>query len=124
MTNSQKILITKLFTGHYLVSYKYQGKKRYRLMASKHNSVASVRARTVDKLDQYIDSKLKLWKKDELGRISLNLNVVRQLHGRSILKSYYKNRHSLEQGLNIYKGNNRKKLIKKTTNETNYSLFG
>lgn len=122
MTGPQKILITKLLTGHYLVhGGKRNRKDRYYLYDEKGNVLTSIRARTFDKIDRFIDPEIKIWKKTKQGIITLNLNMVRQLHGKNTIKKLYKQREQLKDPGFIYKS--RKKKIKTATNEKIYTLF-
>jgi hypothetical protein len=122
MTGPQKILIIKLLTGHYLVhGKKRNGKDNYYLYDAKGNVLTSIRARTVDKIDKYIDPEIKIWKKSKHGQITLNLSMVRQLHGKHTIKKLYKQREQLMDPGFIYKSRNKK--IKTATNEKALYLF-
>lgn len=122
MTGPQKSLIIKLLTGHYLVKGGNRGKRDgYYLYDAKGNVLTSVRARTVDKLDRFIDPEIKIWKTDKHKRITLNLSMIRRLHGKTSLKKLYKIREELKDPGFIYKS--RKKNKKPASNEKNYYLF-
>jgi len=123
MTNSQKILIAKLLTGHFLRKTKHKGKTCYVLYDAKINPLEKIHERTVDQIDKFIDPEIRIWKKDRHGNITLNLNSVRQLHGRSILKQFYKKRHELADTSRIYKSRNHRKKIKTEANEKVHYLF-
>lgn len=124
MTHSQKILITKLLTGHFLRATKSKGKACYVLYDAKVNPLQKINARTVDRIDRFIDPKIKIWKKSKRGNITLNLSMVRQLHGRHMIKHLYKQKDTLDTSYSIYKSrNNRKRITKKETNEKVHYLF-
>lgn len=84
------------------------------------NPVLKVRTRTVEQLNRYIK---KLWKKNKHGDITLNLNTVRQLHGRHTIKKMYKQREQLTASGAIYKQRN-KQTKKQKADEKIYNLFG
>ena len=122
MNNAQKILVTKLLKGHFLVASISRDKKVYRLLDSKVNPIGSVSAVIVDKMDCMFS--VKIWKKDKWGRKTLNLSNVRKLHGSCTLKKMYKNREALEDFMVIKKSRNNKKIItKKDQNEKVLTLF-
>lgn len=122
MTQSQKILVTKLLTGHFLRKMKRRGKEWYVLYDAKINPLEKVNTATVENIDRLMDQ--KLWKKDKKGTITLSLSVVRQLHGNCLIKRLYKQKDSLDTNFSIYKSrNSRRKLIKKETNEKVRYLF-
>jgi len=122
MTPAQKILIGKLLTGHSLRRMKRRGKTWYVIYDERVNPVMKVRSATVKGLDKFIDPKLKLWRKNKLGDSVLNLSTVRQLHGRTILKTMYKNRDQITDTGRLYK-QRISKQPKKNIDEKNYSLF-
>lgn len=121
MTVSQKILIKKLLTGHFLRRMMRRGKPKYTLYDKNINPILRIRPDTIEKLDRFLDPKLKLWKKNKHGDMTLSLTTVRQLHGKTTLKQLYKHRHQIEQTGAIYK--TRKKVTKTTANEKVYYLF-
>lgn len=123
MTHSQKILIIKLLTGHFLRATRSNGKKCYVLYDDKINPLQKIHAKTVDRIDRFLDSDLKLWKKDKYGSITLNLSTVRQLHGRHTIKRLYKQKRELLDNHIIYKSRNNRKKIKTTANEKANTLF-
>ena len=63
----------------------------------------------MESIDKYIDSELKLWKKDNHGNITLNLSTVRQLHGRNTIKRLYKIRGQITNAGAIYKLKSKRK---------------
>lgn len=90
MTTMRKHIIDRLLQGCYLISWKNNnGTACYRLYDAGGNPERNIRKATVKKLDQYIDPKIKIWKSDKAGRITLNLASVRKLHGRSYIKQQY-----------------------------------
>jgi hypothetical protein len=90
MTANRKYIIDRLLEGWYLVPWKRpSGAKCFRLYNNGGAPIHNFRQRTFAKLDSYVDPKIKIWKKDKLGRITLNLSSVRQLHGRSYIKQAY-----------------------------------
>lgn len=117
MTRSQKILITKLLTGHFLV----RSRDRYTLYDEKVNPIIRIREKTFRAIDQFIDPKIKIWKTDKRDRITLNLSMVRRLHGKSTLKKLYKQRTQLDTSGTIYKPKQR--TAKKIINEKACTLF-
>lgn len=121
MTPSQKVLVSMLLTGHFLRLVKRQDKSWYVVYDAKVNPITKVRRSTVDKLDRFIDPKLKLWKKGKNGDLTLNLNTVRQLHGKNTLKKMYKQRPDIEVSGRIYKQRKRNKKLK--PNEKVHYLF-
>lgn len=124
MTPSQKIVIKKLLTGHFLRLVKRGSGSWYVLYDEKVNPISKVRAKTIDKLDRFLDPDQKLWKKDKNGDMTLNLNTVRQLHGKSTMKQLYKKRKDIESSGPIYKQRKaNKKLNQKQVNEKISYLF-
>lgn len=117
MTTVQTKLIAALLAGHFLM----RSKRCYTLFDEALNPLQRVRFRTVDKIDQYMDPKKKLWKKDKKGRITLNLASVRQLHGRSIIKKLYKKTIKVDITGSLYKTKKRK--AKTALNEKINYLF-
>jgi hypothetical protein len=94
MTSTRKTVIRLLFSGGYLIKWRsHGGTICYRLYNAVGSPVLNVRLSTIDKLDDRltVPDKKKLWKIDKNGRRSFNLSVIRQLHGKSYLKSEYKN---------------------------------
>lgn len=85
MTDLQHDLIKKLFKpGFYLMTrLRHSGRRGYMLYQGNANPV-----------DWYSEANYKIVKevvkKDKIGRITLNLNLVRQQHGSSLLKILYK----------------------------------
>jgi hypothetical protein len=101
MTPAQKSVIKKLLIGYSLVKhYTFNRKWCYRLIDTKGTTTEYVQCRTVDKLKRYGGYKKKLFKKDSIGRLTLNLTTVRQLHGRCTIKQLYKNRQGLKDETN------------------------
>lgn len=117
MTAAQKKIVTLLLSGHFLV----KSRKCYTLYDEKVNPVQRIRHRSIQRLDQFIDPKMKLWKKDKAGRMTLNLNTIRQLHGKTTLKQLYKRKMSIDTTQPIYKL--RTKKVKQTHNEKANYLF-
>lgn len=92
MTELRKHIIDSLLIGGYLVSWKnHRGTYCFRLYNQSGNPERNVRSATIKKLDRFIDPKIKIWKTDKAGRITLNLASVRKLHGRSYIKQQYNN---------------------------------
>jgi hypothetical protein len=90
MTLNRKILIGKLLKGYYLIAWKNGYRTGcYRLYNHKGIIDCNIGARTVKGLDKYIDPKIKIWKRDKAGRMTLNLSMVRRLHGRNMIKKLY-----------------------------------
>ena len=125
MTASQKILIKKLLSGHFLRATKSKGKSCYVLYDAKVNPLEKIKARTVDTIDRLIDPEIKIWKKSKkYGNITLNLSMVRQLNGHHTIKRLYKQKDSLDLNDTIYKTRGRRKrIIKNDTNEKVHYLF-
>lgn len=123
MTSSQKILIIKLLTGHFLRKTRSKGKTCYVLYDAKVNPLEKVNERTVKLIDRTMDPSIKIWKINSQGNITLNLNMVRQLSGRYLLKRFYKKRASLTETNRIYKSRNHRKKVKATTNDKVQYLF-
>lgn len=99
MSPSQTKLIVALMSGHFLV----KSKKCYTLYDAKVNPLQRIRFKTVDKIDQFIDPKMKLWKENKRKRITLNLNTVRQLHGKNMIKRIYNGKAKPDACGPIYK---------------------
>lgn len=112
MTPSQKILIKKLLNGYFLRKMKRRQKEWYVLYDADINPIEKVNAATVDKIDRFIAPQIKIWKRSHRGNITLNLNMVRQLHGRHTIKQLYKQKDSLAINSSIYKTRQRRKKIK------------
>jgi hypothetical protein len=118
---SQKNLIKKLLKGCFLrKDFRYK-KEFYILFDEKRNPLCKVRPVTVTSLDRFIDPKIKIWKKNKRSDISLNLSMVRRLHGRNTIKAFYKKRDQLETSNNIYKQRPRK--IRKSSASPESELF-
>ena len=122
MTASQKILIKKLLTCHFLRKLTRKRRTWYVLYDAKINPVMKVRERTVDSLDKYIDPDIKIWKQNKHGDISFNLAMIRRLHGRHTMKKLYKQKHTLDAVGPLYKRKN-KAIKKNEANEKVYYLF-
>jgi|GEM_PF-5183301 len=123
MTRAQKILIVKLLTGHFLrKTIDHRRKQVYVLYDAKVNPLQRLRPGTVETIDKYIDKKIRIWKRSKDGSITLNLNMVRRLHGRCTIKRMYKDRANLDNNGSIYKSRT-KKIKQSIANEKNYSLF-
>lgn len=91
MTETRKHIIDTILAGGYVMAWKStRGTKCYRLYDATANPLVNVRQATVKKLDRFIDPKIKIWRKDKLGRMTLNLSMIRKLHGRSYIKKAYK----------------------------------
>lgn len=125
MTMSQKILIKKLLTGHFLRATKSKGKPCYVLYDAEVNPLERVKARTVDTIDRLIDPEIKIWKKSKkYGNITLNLNMIRKMNGHHTIKRLYKQKVSLDTNNSIYKTREgRKRITKNDANEKVYYLF-
>jgi hypothetical protein len=123
MTHSQKILITKMLTGHFLRKQRRGKKEWYVLYDEKVNPKDKVNCKTVDGLERMMNPGKSLFKKDKHKNITLNLNTVRQLHGRTTIKRLYKQKVELLNNHTIYKARNNRKKIKKIDNEKVSYLF-
>lgn len=86
MTALQKYLVSKLLKdAHYLREWKSTtGRIYYRLYDKAGNPVRAILYRT------YKGIGYNIWKRDNIDRITLHLNNVRQLHGNNIIKKLYK----------------------------------
>lgn len=120
LTKLQKRLIVKLLTGHYLYKYKRKNKAWYVLFDATRSSVEKVSERVVFSMDQYLDPKIELWKKDKHGCITLNLSMVRRIDGRHPIKKMYKRRADLENTGRIHKP---RKRTKKSNEQESNLLF-
>lgn len=85
MTDNQKVIIeTLLNRDHYLLeTNNYNGVSMYKLYKGNQIPVRYVHAKTVSSLR-------RLFKRSKTGRLTLNLNLVRQEHGNSFIKQHYK----------------------------------
>lgn len=91
MTETRKDIVDKLLAGYYLVSWlNHYRTACYRLYDPKGNPVKNVEAKTIDTLDRFIDPKIKIWRIVKPNKITLNLAMVRRLHGKNYLKKAYK----------------------------------
>lgn len=91
MTATRKDIIEKLLAGYYLVSWLNHNRTPcYRLYDPKGNPVKNVEAKTIDTIDRLIDPKIKIWRIVKPNKITLNLTMVRRLHGKSFIKKAYK----------------------------------
>lgn len=93
MTANQKSLLRLLLeSDHYLVmTMNHNGTRKYKLFQGNANPVRWVHPRTANFLDNY-------FKKNKKGIITLNLNLVRQAHGKSNIKTYYKQSKNKNHG--------------------------
>ncbi|HXS55772.1 MAG TPA: hypothetical protein VN726_06585, partial [Hanamia sp.] len=85
MTTNQKYLLHLLLENdHYLIkSTNHNGTDQFKLYKGNSVPVQWIRPRTAKFLNDY-------FKKDKKGVITLNLNLVRQAHGKSNIKTFYK----------------------------------
>jgi hypothetical protein len=85
MTILQKYLLTKLLEGDFYLVRQPRDKWKvwYKLYNGKANPVRWINPRTCKFLKNY-------FKEDTRGRITLNLSLVRQAHGKSTIKILYK----------------------------------
>ena len=121
MTSSQIKLVKKLLTGHCLVKhYTFSRKICYRLINKDGVSIEFIQCRTVENLHRYPKPRQRIYKKDAFGRLTLNLNTVRRLHGRCMIKQLYKIRHQLQESDAIHK---KRKPLQKEKIITTGSLF-
>lgn len=98
MTAVQTSIVIKLLTGYCLVKhYTFKRKVCYRLIDHNSVTVDMLQCRSVDKLNRYTKPRQKLFKRDKFGRLTLNLSVVRQLHGNCTIKQLYYKREELLQ---------------------------
>jgi len=108
--------------GHFLRRQKRGKAQLYILFDAAVNPVQKIHARTVEKIDRFIDPEIKIWKKNKHGDMSLNLAQVRKLHGKNTIKQLYKKRLELNTEGAVYK-----KKIKQSknqqVNEKAYRLF-
>jgi hypothetical protein len=123
MTNAQKILITKLLKGFFLRKSKSRKGICYVLYDAKINPIERINSKTVERIDRFIDPDIKIWKTSAKGNITLNLSMVRRLHGKSTLKRLYKMKDDLNSNVRIYKTRNNKKKLKNTNDEKANYLF-
>jgi hypothetical protein len=95
MTDLQHDLIKKLSLHQYYLAPRlaYSGRKGYMLYSGNANPVKWYPERTVRK------SVLEVLKKDKSGRLTLNLNLVRQQHGKTLLKKFYKQKTKQTHGI-------------------------
>jgi hypothetical protein len=111
MTPSQTKLAKYLLKGYCLVKhYTFNRKVCYRLVNTAGVTVELLQCRTVEKLRSYTKPRQKLYKRDQFGRLTLNLKTVRQLHGRCTLKQLYKARHQLKEEKELI---HKKRTVKK-----------
>lgn len=93
MTDNRKQIVEVLLSGWYLVKWKnHRGTSCYRLYDQHGNPRTNLREKTIDNLDRRmaVPKGKKIWKRDKAGRITLNLSVVRQLHGKGWINKMYK----------------------------------
>lgn len=89
MTLAQKHLINRLLRSCFMrKSINANGAPIYRLYDEKVNPLRSYRPASVDAIGRH--ALYEIFKKDKLGRVTLNLSSVRRLHGKSYLKQAYK----------------------------------
>ena len=103
MTPSQKILIKKLLAGHFLRKSKRGKVQLYVLYDAAVNPIQKIHWRTVEKITRFIDPEIKIWKYSKHGDMSLNLSMVRRLHGKNTIKQLYKKRNELTDSGSVYK---------------------
>ena len=92
MTENRKDIIGLLLIGWYLKPWKnHNGTDCFRLYDPQGVPRRNVLQSTIKNLDRFIDPKIQIWKKDKRTRtMKLNLSMVRQLHGRNMIKKLYK----------------------------------
>lgn len=85
MTPQQKILAFQLITGDYYLVQRMRrsGAMGYVLYQGNQTPVKQYSAATVNKFRSVL-------KTDSKNKLTINLNLVRQLHGKSHIKSTYK----------------------------------
>lgn len=94
MTWSQTILAKKLLKGFFLRRYTGRKKKGYTLFDAKVNPLEFISEKVKNGLGRFI--RKDIWKRSKNGGLTLNLNVIRQLHGNCTLKKLYKKRNDLD----------------------------
>lgn len=100
MTKYQKEIIKKMLNGHYLrkMASFSTGNDYYRLYDEKCNPTAKVSERSIRKVDRFLEG--DIFKKDKIGRIVLNLSVIRKIDGRNAIKKMYKKKLKEKKQLN------------------------
>ncbi len=85
MTANQRHIIQKLLQeNHYLVSQcARSGVVKFKMYEGNNNPVQWVDQRTIKRIKNFL-------KKDKKGRFTLNLALMRQAHGNSIVNRLYK----------------------------------
>ena len=122
MTPAERKIVLMLLKGHFLREQKRGKKSVFVIYDAKVNPISRVKANIIDSLSKKVPEEIELWKYNRNKDASLNLSMVRRLHGNHIIKRLYKKRELLETNSNIYQ---RKKSLKinKQSNEKIYSLF-
>ena len=97
-----------------------KSKNGFILYDGKVNPTEFVSEKVKRGIDRYTGS--KIWKRSASGDLTLNLNMVRQLHGNCLLKKLYKTRDDIDPSGSI--NAHRKKVNKKINkNEKSNCLF-
>ena len=94
MTDEQHDLIKRMSTGKYYLAPRIRpsGRWGYMLYSGNANPEKWYSSKTAKIV-------LGVLKKDKSGRLTLNLNLVRQQHGKTLLKKFYKQKIKKAHGI-------------------------
>jgi len=122
MTAAEQHIVKLMLKGHFLRQQKRGKKTVYVIYDEKINPISRVKPNFIKSLTKTVPPKIELFKRNNCDDISLNLSMVRRLHGNHLIKRFYKKRKELDTAGAIYK---KRKSTKKNikADEKIYSLF-
>ena len=120
MTNTEKYIVTLLLKNHFIRAQKRGKRTVYVVYDDRINPIVKAKHNIISSLQYKVPNDIELWKYNRNNDISLNLNMVRRLHGNHLIKRMYKQRKELVITKMEMK---RKSHNKNSNNEKNYALF-
>lgn len=92
-----------MLKGYFLRQQKRGKKTVYVIYDAKVNPISRVKPNIIKSLTKQVPAKIELFKYNRNKDITLNLAMVRQLHGNHLIKRFYKKRNELDIAGAIYK---------------------
>ncbi len=96
MTKTDLHILSLLLKGHFLRQQKRGRKTVYVIYDEKVNPIRRVKTNFIRSMDRRVPTEIELWKFNRNRDITLNLSMVRRLHGNNLIKRLYKKRNELE----------------------------